>query len=297
MSYDEFVENLALLEMLANQYVMENPGNDPVELIIKYIRTGVDRYNSGSWGIMAGYENKDFADYVRRTENAFNYEIENVDEYFKFTALKNINVFDLPNGNRADIGHMFGTLDISYTNKNSLDHGDVGGWAGDLVDLITSADADEYKVSGTIEEMVDMLEAGANDYIRKPYGKNELVARVKVALREKSMMTEIELPVGGRFVLKDLVIDYDKRQITVGGNLIRLTQTEYNILSLLSKHADKVMTYEEILHAIWGRADVGSVKKLQVNMVNIRKKIGENAVKAKYIINLPGVGYRMMRVE
>ncbi|MBQ4259653.1 MAG: response regulator transcription factor [Lachnospiraceae bacterium] len=145
--------------------------------------------------------------------------------------------------------------------------------------------------------VVDMLEAGANDYIRKPYGKNELVARVKVALREKSMMTEIELPVGGRFVLKDLVIDYDKRQITVGGNLIRLTQTEYNILSLLSKHADKVMTYEEILHAIWGGADVGSVKKLQVNMVNIRKKIGENPAKAKYIINLPGVGYRMIESE
>ena len=158
--YGSFVENLSLLEMLANQYVMENPGNDPVELIIKYIRTGVDRYNSGSWGIMAGYENKDFADYVRRTENAFNYEIENVDEYFKFTALKNINVFDLPNGNRADIGHMFGTLDISYTNKNSLDHADVGGWAGDLVDLITSADADEYKVSGTIEEMVAILKDG-----------------------------------------------------------------------------------------------------------------------------------------
>ena len=156
--YGSFVENLSLLEMLANQYVMENPGNDPLELVIKYIRTGVDRYNSGSWGIMAGYENKEFADYVRRTENSFNYEIENVDEYFKFTALKNINVFDLPNGDRTDIGHMFGTLDISYTNKTSLDHADVGGWAGDLVDLITSADADGDKVSGTIEEMVDMLE-------------------------------------------------------------------------------------------------------------------------------------------
>jgi len=162
--YDTFIENLGFLEMLANEYVSANPGNDPLELIIKYIRTGVERYNSASWGVMAGYENKEFADFVRRTENGFNYEIENVEDYFKFTALKNINVVSLPNGDQVDLGHVFGTLDISYTNKNSLDHADVGGWAGDLVDLMSSADEDGYKVSGTIEEMVAMLK---EDYFLK----------------------------------------------------------------------------------------------------------------------------------
>ncbi len=160
--YYSFIQNLAILEGLANNYVLQNPGNDPLELVIKYIRTGVDRYNSGSWGIMAGYENKEFADFVRRMENSVNYETENVEDYLKVTSLKNINNFYLPNGDRADLGHMFGTMDIAYTNKGSLDHADVGGWAGDLVDLITSADADQ--VSGTVEEMVAVLE---KDYFLK----------------------------------------------------------------------------------------------------------------------------------
>lgn len=157
-TYEDFVSNLAYLENLAAEYIKINPGNDPLELMIKYIRTGVDRYNSGSWGIMAGYENKEFADFVRRYENMLNTEIENVSDYMRFTALKNINVLTLPNGNRVDLGHMFGTLDIAYTNKGSVNHADVGGWAGDLVDLITSADADGYDgVKGEVEDMVKTL--------------------------------------------------------------------------------------------------------------------------------------------
>lgn len=154
-NFDEFLGNLTYLEMLANEYALINPGNDPLELVIKYIRTGVDRYNSGSWGIMAGYENTDFANFVRRYENQFNAEIENVEEYFKFTALKNINVLNLPNGDRVDLGHMFGTIDITYTNKNSENHADVGGWAGDLVDLMSCSDS--HGVTGTVEEMTEII--------------------------------------------------------------------------------------------------------------------------------------------
>lgn len=172
--YYLFVENLAILEQAAYAYAMENPGNDPLELVIKYIRTGVDRYNSGSWGIMAGYESKEFSDFVRRFENDFNIQLTQAAEeqlgrpltleeyyefakenFFKFTSLKNINPFELPNGDKVDLGHMFGTMDISYTNKTSQNHADVGGWAGDLVDLMTSADLD--KVTGTVEEMVAIL--------------------------------------------------------------------------------------------------------------------------------------------
>lgn len=171
-SYEDFIFNLIYLENLANAYVAEiSPGNDPLELVIKYIRTGVDRYNSGSWGIMAGYENTDFADFVRRIENAYNSDPEMVEDvndvstYFKFTALKNINEFTLPNGDRVDFGHMFGTMDIAYTNKGSVNHADVGGWAGDLVDLITSADAS--KVTGTVEEMVEVIKK--DHFLKNPH--------------------------------------------------------------------------------------------------------------------------------
>ncbi len=142
-------------------------------------------------------------------------------------------------------------------------------------------------------DVVTALDMGANDYLKKPFGQNELLARVRVALRERSFMAEAEQPTGGKYTLEDLVIDYDRRQVIVSGKTVRLTQTEYNIVTLLSRHTGKVMTYAEIIRSIWGSADVGSVKKLQVNMVNIRKKLGEKPSEAKYICNVQGVGYRM----
>ena len=95
------------------------------------------------------------------------------------------------------------------------------------------------------------------------------------------------------FTLGDLEIDYDRRQVTVGGRVIHVTQTEFNILSLLSQQVGKVMTYSAIINSIWGTMDDGSIKKLQVNMANIRKKLGCKPGENKYIINELGVGYRM----
>ena len=96
-----------------------------------------------------------------------------------------------------------------------------------------------------------------------------------------------------RFKLEDLVIDYDRRMVTVSAGEVKLTQTEYNILSFLSQHTGKVMTYSVIIGSIWGHMDEGSVKKLQVNMANIRKKLGTRPGDNRYIINELGVGYRM----
>ena len=98
---------------------------------------------------------------------------------------------------------------------------------------------------------------------------------------------------GGLFVLNDMTIDYDRRQVTVAGECIHFTQIEYNILAFLSQRLGKVMTYSAIIHAIWGTMDNGSVKKLQVNMANIRKKLGCQPGENRYIINELGVGYRM----
>ena len=99
---------------------------------------------------------------------------------------------------------------------------------------------------------------------------------------------------GGKFCLQDLLIDYDTRQVFVGKEEIDLTQTEYNIMAVLSVHAGKVLTYAAIIRAVWGYSDYGSVKKLQVNMKNIRKKMGVTPGEKRYIINELGVGYRML---
>ena len=152
--------------------------------------------------------------------------------------------------------------------------------------LVLSARSDE-------SDKVDALDMGANDYITKPFGTAELLARVRAALRTNRHSVRTAAP-ANLFVLDDLVIDYDRRQVSVGGNLIHLTQTEYNILALLSQHTGKVLTYTTIIRAIWGCMDDGSIKKLQVNMANIRKKLGCRPGDNRYFINELGVGYRML---
>lgn len=152
--------------------------------------------------------------------------------------------------------------------------------------IVLSARTDE-------SDKVAALDLGANDYVVKPFSTAELLARVRAALRNYRHSAETGRVPGGVFVLDDLTIDYDKRLVTVGEEEIKLTQTEYNILVLLSEHNGKVLTYAFIIREIWGAADTGSIKKLQVNMANIRKKLGSKPGDNRYIINELGVGYRM----
>lgn len=142
-------------------------------------------------------------------------------------------------------------------------------------------------------DKVDALDLGANDYITKPFGTAELLARVRAALRNNRYSVQSAAP-SNLFLVDDLVIDYDRRQVSVNGNVIHLTQTEYNILALLSQHTGKVLTYVTMIRAIWGCMDDGSIKKLQVNMANIRKKLGCRPGDNRYFINELGVGYRML---
>ncbi len=132
--------------------------------------------------------------------------------------------------------------------------------------LVLSARTQEW-------DKVYALDLGANDYVTKPFGTSELL--------------------GGRFTMGDLEIDHEKRRVTIAGEEVRFTQTEYNILAVLAEHAGKMMTYSSIIRAVWGGSDQGSVKKLQVNMANIRKKMGSKPGENRYIINELGVGYRM----
>ena len=142
-------------------------------------------------------------------------------------------------------------------------------------------------------DMVKGLETGADDYITKPFGTAELQARVRAALRIHQQNMNRSLGGTKNFQLGELVIDYDTRHVHIKGEDIKLTQTEYNIVALLAAYAGKVMTYSEIIKEIWKWSDAGSVKKLQVNMANIRKKMGIRPGDSQYIINELGVGYRM----
>ena len=146
----------------------------------------------------------------------------------------------------------------------------------------------------TEADKVCALDLGANDYITKPFGTAELVARIRAVLRTSRMGVQMADFPGGNYRLKDLQIDFDRRQVTVGDNTVHLTQTEYNILVLLARHTGKVLTYAAIIREIWGGMDDGSVKKLQVNVANIRKKLGCNPGDSRYFINELGVGYRML---
>ena len=143
------------------------------------------------------------------------------------------------------------------------------------------------------KDKVSALDLGANDYITKPFGTAELLARVRASLRINRMNLQAAIP-GSVFTLGDLEIDYDRRQVSVAGQIIHMTQTEFNILSLLSQQTGKVLTYATIVSTIWGAMDEGSIKKLQVNMANIRKKLGSKPGENRYIINELGVGYRML---
>ena len=148
----------------------------------------------------------------------------------------------------------------------------------------------------TEEDKVAALDMGANDYITKPFSAAEFLARIRNALRNRRYDDQDGI-VGDTFDVADLHIDFSRRQITLSGSEVRLTQTEYNIVSVLAHHAGQVMTYSAIIRAVWGSTDEGSVKKLQVNLANIRKKLGERPGDRRYISNELGVGYRMMSDE
>lgn len=142
-------------------------------------------------------------------------------------------------------------------------------------------------------DKVAALDMGANDYVTKPFGSAELLARVRSVLRNNRHSNNDSELSGGVFQVRGLLIDYNARRVFINENEIKLTQTEYNIIALLSEHSGKMMTYAAIIKEIWGYNDLNSRKKLQVNMANIRKKFGEKPGKNNYIENELGVGYRM----
>ncbi|MBR7179005.1 MAG: hypothetical protein IKD27_05785 [Oscillospiraceae bacterium] len=161
--YETFVENLRILEQIADRYVDENPGEDPAALVLNYIRTGIESYTTTSWAIMAGNENTDFTAYVLAYEDAYNTGMTDPAELISVVSIRDLGQFPAPSdpGFALEFTHMFGTMDITCHNPGSRDHADVAGWAGDLVDLLDLVDG-RADVTGleTVEEMVSAIFAG-----------------------------------------------------------------------------------------------------------------------------------------
>lgn len=147
-------------------------------------------------------------------------------------------------------------------------------------------------------DKVAALDLGADDYVTKPFGTSELLARVRTALRHAASREEsTETVYTGVFTAEELTVDYDKRRAFLRGEDAKLTQNEYKIVALLSKYAGKVLTYDHIIKAIWGPNIGGDNQILRVNMANIRRKIEKNPAEPNYIFTEMGVGYRMIEAD
>ena len=143
-------------------------------------------------------------------------------------------------------------------------------------------------------DKVTALDMGADDYITKPFGSSELLARIRAAIRRTKLSgTRPDVAQTGKYQVADLVIDYDKHQVLIAGANSHLTQNEYKIIALLGRYAGKVITYDYLLKEIWGPGSKGNNQILRVNMANIRRKIEKNPAEPEYIFTEAGVGYRL----
>ncbi|MBQ7784486.1 MAG: response regulator transcription factor [Oscillospiraceae bacterium] len=153
--------------------------------------------------------------------------------------------------------------------------------------LVVSARSDE-------RDKVSALEMGADDYITKPFGTQELLARIRTALRHTlTTARDSGISVEGVFRTGGLTIDYNKYRVYVDGRDANLTQNEFKIVALLGKNAGKVLTYDYIIRQLWGPHAKTDNQILRVNMANIRRKIENKPAEPQYIFTEVGVGYRM----
>ncbi|MGE7933182.1 response regulator transcription factor [Viridibacillus arvi] len=164
----------------------------------------------------------------------------------------------------------------------------IRGWSQTPI-IIVSARGEEH-------DKIHALDAGADDYVTKPFSVDELLARIRVALRrvKKDSLLDMELPI---FTNGNLKIDYLANTVFIHGEEVHLTPIEYKLLVVLAKHVGKVLTHNFLLKEVWQQVLPSDVPSLRVFMATLRKKIEENPANPKYIQTHVRVGYRMLRYE
>ena len=146
-------------------------------------------------------------------------------------------------------------------------------------------------------EKIAALDAGADDYITKPFGTDELLARIRTAIRHSNKIVDDKVNSTRPYSARGLVVDFGKRLVTVEGKEIHLTRVEYKIVSMLAQNSGKVITYSSLIEQVWGPYADDNNRILRVNMANIRRKIEKNPGEPEYIFTELGVGYRMVEDE
>lgn len=168
----------------------------------------------------------------------------------------------------------------------SLIH-DLRTWSKVPIIVVSARDHEHDKVSA--------LDAGADDYITKPFGTSELLARLRTAIRHtRTTSGNASIAKENRFIARGLVIDYDKYRVYIDGRDAGLTQNEFKLVALLGRYAGRVLTYDYLIREIWGPNKAYDNQILRVNMANIRRKIEKNPAEPEYIFTEVGVGYRMI---
>jgi two-component system KDP operon response regulator KdpE len=173
-------------------------------------------------------------------------------------------------------------LDLGLPDLNGFDVlKELRKWTRVPIIILTVTDNEQTKVA--------LLDSGADDYLTKPFGSKELLARVRVALRNVGLIEATPI-----FVSDDLEVDLSQKKITVSGSEVKLTATEYEVLSRLVRDHGKIISQKTLLKQIWGSISEDQSHYLRIYINQLRKKIEKNPSEPKHIMTEPGVGYRIV---
>jgi len=173
-------------------------------------------------------------------------------------------------------------LDLGLPDVDGLDvTRSLREWTQTPIIILSVRDQESDKISA--------LDSGADDYLTKPFGPGELLARIRAALRHTN-----KAEMGSLFAIGDLEVDFVRRTVRLSGQKLQLTPTEYDLLKLFIRHTDRVNTHRQVIREVWGGACYeDEMHLLRVNICNLRRKLESNPTRPRYIVTEPGIGYRL----